>query len=395
MQLNLQSSLLTSLDFNKKKDFKKPSSWPDIRKNTKANSIRLLADTRYPLGFAATVTGGYSVDIDGEHYDDYNSQAQFSMEDWDDYTSTEGDSIDYPENATKAHIIDIYPQTSGNNITAFSCARVAASGNEEQGVLWAHLTLQNYILLNKFLGSESTYYNSQLLAVTSKNNKIYVSASGFNESFYKASQLEYVPSFIGESSDTVYNTTGLFRECSKIKEISLQNMKITSCYGMFNACHSLENIKCKNVNVVPTHSSLNSMYYENFKLKALMPTTYTSSIQRMSTYAVYCKDLEDTVIDARGATSLKNIDCYSNGTYFAAGIKGLRVSNEAPFDFSSSPQINVSYTGMDRSALVQLFNDLPSVTGSQTLSCTGCAGTADLTQDDKDIALNKGWSLTL
>ena len=75
------------------------------------------------------------------------------------------------------------------------------------------------------------------------------------------------------------------------------------------------------------------------------------------------------------------------------GFKGLRVSNQAPFS-GSTPQINVSYTGMDRAALVQLFNDLPTVSGGQVINITGCTGSADLTEDDKSIATNKGWDIT-
>ena len=97
----------------------KPASWPDIKTNAEEGHIYLLCDTRYPIGFAATATGGYSVNIDGVAYADYENNAQFSMADWSNYTDTEGYVIDYLEGATKAHIIDIYPQTESENITAF------------------------------------------------------------------------------------------------------------------------------------------------------------------------------------------------------------------------------------------------------------------------------------
>ncbi len=49
------------------------------------------------------------------------------------------------------------------------------------------------------------------------------------------------------------------------------------------------------------------------------------------------------------------------------------MSNEAPFDSTTSPQINVAYTGLDRTALVNLFKSMPynvgyEVVGSPTIT---------------------------
>ena len=76
------------------------------------------------------------------------------------------------------------------------------------------------------------------------------------------------------------------------------------------------------------------------------------------------------------------------------GLKGLLVSPEAPFDSTSSPQLDVSYTGLDRMALVNLFNSMPTVTDSQVCNITGCNGAADLTAEDLAIATGKGWTVT-
>ncbi len=292
MQKYLQNFLLTDLKIGGKSDFKKPSSWPDIRKSVIPNSIRLLADTRYPIGFIATVTGGYSVDIDGEHYGNYNSATQFSMADWSSYTDTDGYDITYPEEATKAHIIDIYPQTSGENITAFHCARVAASETEQQGVLWAHLNLTNSIDLSKGF-NYTEYYNDLMEALTCKGNKL--TLLGCDYCFYGAESLEYIP----------------------------------------------------------------------------QKTDY-SNVSDMTNYITNASNLGKTNINAT-STTLTKIGTYGNSSHFINNLKSLRVSNEAPFNNNTSPQIDVSYTGMDRSALVQLFNDLPhnvgyEIVGSPTIT---------------------------
>ena len=54
------------------------------------------------------------------------------------------------------------------------------------------------------------------------------------------------------------------------------------------------------------------------------------------------------------------------------GLKTLRVSTEAPFD-ENIPQVDVSYTGLDKNALVNLFNTLPynvgyTVVGNPTIN---------------------------
>ena len=292
MQYNLQNSLLTNLKIGRNTVFPKPASWADIRKSAQDGHIRLFIDARYPIGFIAAATGGYSIDIDGKHYADYNSAEQFCMADWSDYTDTEGYAIDYPAGANKAHILDIYPQIENENINAFNCARVAASGYEKQGILWAHFNIDNIINLSKCF-AYTEYYNDLLIAVTAKKNLLI--PNGLDYCFDNTPNLVYLP---------------------KINYTNVINMN-------------------------------------NFLTNAIA--------------------LKNTVFDIREAKTAAIIGCYGTSSKFMGNLKSLRISNEAPFDSITSPQINVSYTGMNRIALVQLFNDLPynvgyTVAGIPTIS---------------------------
>lgn len=85
-----------------------------------------------------------------------------------------------------------------------------------------------------------------------------------------------------------------------------------------------------------------------------------------------------TAIHARGAS-----DRYS-------GITGLTFHPSSAFS-GSAPQIRVDYTMMDRTALVALFNLLPTM--SKTINITGAIGAADLTAGDRAIATGKGWTI--
>lgn len=376
----------------RKQDWRgKPASWPDIRKNTEDGHIYLLVDTRYPIGFSVTATDGYSVKIDGIAYEDYNSQAQFSIADWTDYTATEGYSIDYPTGATKAHIIDIYPQTENENITAFHCARVAASGTEAQGLLWAHFNLTNQITPAFLAGRSGQYTNAIAKAITAKNNVLNVSSS-INSLAFNATALEYIPVIDGDN-ETV-NCASSFAGSGVLK-ITIKNFKMSAT----NSTALFYNSKVQDVifNNIDTSAVSN---FTNFfalatNLKKVPNGMDFSSATTMPSILQNNSSLQDTVLDVSSATGLTRLGCYgSSTTYFVGGLKGLRVSSEAPFDNATAPQINVQYTGLGRAALVQLFNDLPTVSGGQIINAVGCSGTSDLTDVDKSIATDKGWTIT-
>jgi len=280
------------------------------------------------------------------------------------YTNADsGYPIDYPVGAETAHIIDIYPTTEGNNITVFKCQKVGtSSGYEEQGVLWTHFNLTNTINLNTGLADDYSHHNNLMKACTAKNNVIKI--SGLNSCFHNMRTLEYVPTFDGDNN-------------------------IVDLYASFYLCLSLEKINFKN-----TRFRIGANTFNNAQALKKLPKLDYSDAREMQTFLETNTSLEDTVLDVRAATGLKVIQCTGWSEGFMSGFKGLRVSSSAPFS-ESAPQISVSYTGMDRSALVQLFNDLPTVTGGQIINITGTTGSADLTDDDKAIATDKGWTIAL
>jgi hypothetical protein len=359
-----------------KKDWKnKPADWSDIRKDCPENSIALYAGHKADyseydnLGFTATCEGGYNVFIDGVQYGStYASSTRCNIT-WSTSGITTGDDITTPS-ALKAHKIWIEPATEGNNITSFRCNRVAASGTEQQGVLWAHFNLSNVININSLLNNDSNNLSGSLCqAITAKNNKIVCSSAYC--SFKQAFNLGYIPILEADSSERK-NLYNLLEFNNKLKDITLKNFYNTNdttggvSYSMFYESN-IENIKG---NWICTPCA--GMFYRCEKLKKL-PFIDASQSKIMSNFLTNAMALEDTVLDVRDATGLTKIGCYGTSQYFMNGFKGLRVSNEAPFNNATPPQINVSYTGMDRSALVQLFNDLPynvgyEVVGSPTIT---------------------------
>lgn len=325
-----------------------PSDWKtDIRTDCPENSIALYAAhksdfSQYDnLGFTVTCVGGYNVFIDGTQYGTtYASGATCSIT-WSTSGITTGDDITTPS-ALKAHKIWIEPATEGAEITAFHCSRVAASGQKEQGILWEHFNITNAINISTLnavgnYGSQD-YKNTLLIACTAKNNLLKVSGDLYC-SFFLCEELEYLPIIDGNNTKVDLGYFG-FAGCNTIKKIDIRNLTFEEgSYAFFN-CTSLEKLP-KGINYVSAHY--------------------------MSNYLTNANSLKNAILDVSSATGLKAIGCFN-----IANLKGLRVSNQAAFD-NWSPQIDIRNTGMDRNALVQLFNDLPynvgyEVVGSPTIN---------------------------
>lgn len=359
-----------------------PSDWFDIRTDCPKNSIALYAAhtedfSAYDnLGFIATCSGGYNVFIDEVQYGTTYASGATCTITWSTSGITTGDDITTPS-SMKAHKIWISPATEGNNITGFHCARVAASGNEIQGILWAHFNIDNTINIYHLFADYSSYYSDILYSITSKNNIlkttsdiIGLTSQGADRGGYGSKYIEYLPIF--NSQDEITQVDLQARSAtSNLKTISLfGDSTYRIAYHSFQGSLHLEKIKTKKQMI--TNKTPYSAFLGNNSLKYLPDIDY-SDVTNMQDFLTNAVNLQDTVLDVSSATGLRKIGCYGTSQYFMNGFKGLRVSNQAPFNISTAPQINVKYTGMDRSALVQLFNDLPynvgyTVVGSPTIN---------------------------
>ena len=337
------------------------------------------------LGFTATCTGGYKVFIDGTQYGStYASGSQCNIT-WSTSGITTGDNITTPS-ALKAHKIWIEPATSGSDITAFHCNRVAASGTEEQGVLWAHFNLTNSINLYQGFGRYNYYKQPLMQACTAKNNTLKL--SGIDSLFLRATSLTYVP--VLDCQNISMTAYGVFYKTSAIKEVRFENTNFTTMQYLFYVS-GIERVKGSLD--TPNCANFSGIFQSCYNLKSFPKLNFTSAT---NANLVLFDDtsLEDMVLDASNGASLTRLGTYATSPRFMGGLKGLRVSNQAPFNYATPPQINVSRTGLDRTALVQLFNDLPIVSAGQIISIVDATGASDLTADDEAIATAKGWTIT-
>jgi|OM-RGC.v1.031038189 hypothetical protein len=73
-------------------------------------------------------------------------------------------------------------------------------------------------------------------------------------------------------------------------------------------------------------------------------------------------------------------------------ISGIRICYGAGAGLRTG-SILVMPTVYTTAQLVSLFDGLPTVTGTQTLDISGCAGVGALTNPQKAVATGKGWTL--
>ena len=364
-------------------EWQKPSDWIDIRSGALPNSVYYLvghsADyTTFPaFDVYAQISnrGTYDVYVDGvKKYSAVASGTKTTLN-WQTLALETGYNTTYPQ-ALRTHIVRVTPTLSTSTITWIG-------NNTEQtntgGVLWVHFTTNNYLQI-RYVGQGAPL----LEAVTCNGDSLKISNA--YAAFKGATSLKESPTLEGNNTSvSLYN---VFHGSRIIKQVKLKNLTSSSGSYTFNNCTSIKHIYCDNALLTMGNSTFNNCE----GLEELPPLDFTSATTGQL-FIKGCVSLNNTFLDVQQATGLTRLDVSGTSSARVDGLKGLLVSNEAPFT-GASPQINVSYTGLDRSALVNLFNSMPTVTGSQVCNVTGCTGASDLTASDIAVAVNKGWTIT-
>ena len=146
----------------------------------------------------------------------------------------------------------------------------------------------------------------------------------------------------------------MFTGCENLTTIpQLNTSNFTSMDLMFNDCYKLTSIPLLNTSKV---TSMNRIFY-NCQSLSTIPALDVSNVTNFNSAFWNCKNLE------------------------SIEMTGMKVS----FKIDSS-------TKFTREALVVILNNLATVSTSQTLTM-GATNLAKLTEEDKAIATNKGWTL--
>ena len=209
-------------------------------------------------------------------------------------------------------------------------------------------------------------------------------------------------------TENVTTMTEMFKACKNLTALpSLDTSKVIDMSNMFEGCDNLLEVPMLNTSNV---TLMVSMFWVCSKITTI-PQFDTTNVTNMNSMFKQCSNLVTVpllnttnvtnMVDMfRGCTNLKVIPAFdtSNVTKFAALYSGKGIfdgctSLEEIHMIGMKESFNISAsTKFTRDALVEILNNLGTVTSTKTLTM-GTDNLNKLTEEDKLIATNKGWTL--
>lgn len=178
---------------------------------------------------------------------------------------------------------------------------------------------------------------------------------------------------------TLSTAYGFFQNSMMTNVGNIRIVNTGSGANLFTACQNLTTIG--DLSITGTNNLSQAFYYCT-KLEKIGTITNTANTTLQYTFGE-CGNLREIVF-----TSAANVTITTGAFYNCFSLRKLRL-----------PTISVSFTiagcNMQRTELVDLFNDLRTGVVGQTITVTNNPGVADLTAADILIATAKGWTVTL
>ena len=193
---------------------------------------------------------------------------------------------------------------------------------------------------------------------------------------YKGTSVDGLISF--DDTANVTTTSSMFQRCSNLTTIpALNTSNVTSMSDMFRSCSKLTTIPALDTSKV-TNMSL--MFYECYDLTE-PPALDTSNVTNMSLMFGYCRNL--TTIPALDASKVNDM----------SGIFGYckKLTSIGMYGFTRS--IDISSTALQHDALVAFLNQAGTAYDSSQKITMRADKLALLSDEEKAIATNKGWTL--
>lgn len=179
-------------------------------------------------------------------------------------------------------------------------------------------------------------------------------------------------------TENVTRMDSMFYNCNNLTTIpQLNTGKVTKMNSMFYNCSKLPTIPLLNTSNVTTMSSIFFGCNDLITISQLD----TGKVTNMSGAFYNCNDLQ--TVPALDCTNVTNMNSIFAG---CSSLKSILMTNiGVNLDISAS-------TLFERADLVTILNNLKTVTTTKTLKM-GATNLAKLTDEDKAIATNKGWTL--
>ena len=194
--------------------------------------------------------------------------------------------------------------------------------------------------------------------------------------------LKSVPLF---NSANVTNMTNMFQNCSSLQSVPLFNTQnVTNMATMFSGCSSLQSVPLFNtINVTNMAGIFNSCQ----SLKTV-PLFNTAKVTNMDSMFGTCSSLNS--IPALSTAAITT----TTGSDFGLFTFNCNSLNRIEMIFAR--QVDIRNGQLSRDALVEIFTNLVNRTSttSANINITGNWGASALSTVDRNIALNKNWTIT-
>lgn len=175
-----------------------------------------------------------------------------------------------------------------------------------------------------------------------------------------------------------------FYSCRSLQEIDVQSIPLVTSLSYFASnCSSLKRLKIAQAPKVTNMSYLaNGSGVETVELDTTVVTTLQSAFTN-------CYRLRRVVFTHIG-TALNNM---------TSTFSGCLTLQSLLFDQTVTGWAGVAVTlnncSLSHQAIIDFFDSLPTITAAKAITLTGNPGVSELTDADKAIATQKGWTLTL
>jgi surface protein len=222
-----------------------------------------------------------------------------------------------------------------------------------------------------------------------------------NNMFSGCISLQSVPLF---DTSNVTTMTDMFRDCRSLLSVPLFNTSsVTNMLRMFRGCFALTTVPLFDTSNV---TNTVDMFMECSSLQSV-PLFDTSSVISMGNMFLLCSSLQSVpLFDTSGVTNMANMfqNCFSLKTLpnldTSAGVfLGNFLFNASSFtgtDMIFGFSVNLNSCQLSREAIVNIFNNLTDLTSltTQNITISNNWGASALTTGERDIALNKNWTIT-
>ena len=219
-----------------------------------------------------------------------------------------------------------------------------------------------------------------------------------DQAFGNLDSLKEFP-YIGQFTRAT-NVTNLFTSSTQIERFDSQYTELdftnaTDMQQTFYAMESLQEIPTIRVNALTNDNSLYRTFFNNYNLKRIVFTGMTDGPNNGEYFQCFYQCVSLQYLEGVDFSHANDSGDYSNMFYLVRNLVYIKFpgadGDETGFKYS----VDLRYNPLNRDAMLEIFDHLCTITHSATLDLRNNSYTSDLTADDKLIATNKGWTLSL